>query len=182
MGAHHHRQEFEIPSQGALEERQFYFEGVLLVVSHPGQSVPKNFLEMSIQLRDGCIIHRDLTQRGGVSGMGGGEQRLVIGLVHWREHSHQVRGHSAYGCKSISGDRPGVDVPGMWSNDGHHLAGELRQLGLIKVLIDCAGKGSGVAFIPRSCQRRWTNRCDCCHMGLLVRCYFSTEGGYFIFY
>ena len=79
LGAHHHRQEFEIPGQGALQEGQFYFEGMLLVVSHPGQSVTQGFFEMRIQLRNGFLVHRDLAQRGGVSGMGSGEQRLVKG-------------------------------------------------------------------------------------------------------
>ena len=108
--------------------------------------------------------------------MGGGEQRLVIGLVHGREHGHQVRGLSAHGCKGIPGHRPGVDMPGMWGDDGHHLAGKFRQLGPVKVLIDRTRKSGRVAFVPCTGQRRWTNRCNCCHRSLLVRYYFSTEG------
>ena len=73
-------------------------------------------------------------------------------------------------------------MPGMWSDDGHHLAREFRQFGPIKVLINRAGKGCRVAFVPRTCQRRRTNRCDCCHMCLLVRYYFSTEGRLIHFY
>ena len=43
LGAHHYRQELEIPDQGALEEWQFNFEGMLMIVSHPGETVPQGF-------------------------------------------------------------------------------------------------------------------------------------------
>ena len=149
---------------------------MLLVVSHRGQSVTQGFFETRIQLCNGLLIHRDLPKRGGIRGMGCGEQWLVKGLVHWGKNRHQVRGLSTYGRKGISGHRSGVNMPGVWSDDCHHLAREFRQLSPIKVLINRARKRSGVTFVPPARQRRRTNRCDRCHMCLLVRYYFSTEG------
>ena len=119
-----------------------------MVVGDGRHAKAERLQQVALQLLHGLLVHRDIAERGGVGLVGGGEQRLVIGVMHGGEHHHHIRRQPAQNGKGIPGHRTGVQVPGVGGHHGDHLTGQLRQAGVVDITVDRAPEPGGVAGVP----------------------------------
>lgn len=110
-------------------------------------------VQFSVEVGQGVFIHGDVSQRRGVGVVRGGDERIVIGLVHGRYDGDQPRASGAKRREGVSRHRARVDVPGVRRNDRHHLPLQRGEPRSVQIFIDLASQGFRIALIPLTCDR-----------------------------
>jgi hypothetical protein len=88
--------------------------------------------------------------------VGGGQQGLVVGMVHRRNHRGQLNLAAQQGFEGVGGHRAGIQVPGVRRHERHYFPLDGGRRGAFYIVVDAAGQAGGFPRIPLSGNWRWT--------------------------